>query len=332
MNQTGLHHPYAVSNMLSLAEAHLNNFCRSVQTVQPEFDSQDGSSLAQSSTHLDWLQRHLTSSPFDRSFTAANVSDDRLYALPEGARAGRLEPSIDAEGISVLPSAADAAMQSSSDGTAIVSADAESECAADTSQWHHYADDQMKASMLSNSQPCSQQQTPLHSPRNQIAFAAPTSHAHTDGNQASSLWTKHLTPPQHTASTPERMHSSFAASWLHSTGSSILGSQTSTMQPVAMQAWAAHTAQQLPASSSTASLPELQDLDPRPPAMPSTSHGLVSAPSGFKGRRGATGDPRLKRFREASAEGTPCVEEPLICGMCLCYAGNEPLSVCYASC
>ena len=271
------------------------------------------------SQNLDWLQRQLTSSPFDRSFTAGSITDDDLYELPQGARPGRLEPSIDAEGIPE-PQAAAGADCEDVDNRAVVkvrSEDSAAAAAADTSQWHHYADDQVQASMVRNMPSGSRQHTPLQSPRNQVTFSETVSHAHADSsNAASSL----VQPKQNslaipvaptgevqtqawgeTVSTSGRTYSTFAASWWQRTGRSNLTNQDDSIQTFGMQAEASYRSQHLPATSSNASLHSLQE--PHPPALPSTSQGLMSAPSGFKGRRGVSGDPRLRRFREAPATG-----------------------------
>lgn len=287
--------------------------CRSSSPAQPS-----GETLPHTlpSQNLDWLQRQLTSSPFDRSFTAGSITDDDLYELPQGARPGRLEPSIDAEGIPEPQAAARA--DEDVDNCAVVKVWSEgSAAAADTSEWHHYADDQMQASMVRNMQSGSRQHTPLQSPRNQVTFSETVSHAHVDSSHAASGLVR---PKQNslaipvaptgavqtqawgeTVSTSGRMYSSFAASWLQGTGSSNLINQDDSIQSFGMQAEASYRSQHLPATSSNASLQSLQE--PHPPALPSTSQGLMSAPSGFKGRRGVSADPRLRRFKEAPATG-----------------------------
>ena len=270
------------------------------------------------------MQRHLTSSPFDRSFTAGSVTDEDLYALPQNARPGRLEPSIDAEGMpdphETVGTAAGVSVDTYVDTDANTDANTDAgmnpegnddDDDADTSQWHHHADDLMQASMISNRRADGTQQTILHSPCSQVAFAG----VDTDSGLASpnALQSEHhslllpydsSSPAQiEHASTTGRMHSTFATSWLHSTGSSALSSQTSSMQPVAMKGWVSHSAQQLSNTSSSASLHELQELGPHPPAQPSTRSGLLTGRSGFTGQRGVTGDPRMRRFKDAHPSG-----------------------------
>ena len=179
--------------------------------------------------------------------------------------------------------------------------------------------------MVRNAQSGSRQHTPTQSPRNQVTLSEPASHAHTGSSHAHTgsshaassavqlrqasfaiplrpIGTVQTQAWVETPSTSGRVYSSFAASWLQSTGSSSLVDQEDSVHSVGMQAEGSYRSQRLPATSSNASLQDFQE--PHPPSLPSSSQGLMSAPSGFKGRRGVSGDPRLRRFREAQPSGT----------------------------
>lgn len=299
--------------------------------------------------------RSFTSSPFDRSFTAGSTQEQDLYALPAGARHGRLEASIDAE-ISPAPDLAEGY-------TAADMTTEETMAGADASQWHHYADLQGQTSCVSSAQssaPSHMRAVPNREYRAHAGLDAESDLRSLDQSldwsqqeqmllsstrppaspsAASNAWLELSSPTvRATSSSTGPVGSALHSIALPSvdnvhpdaaSGNGPMPMSSSRPQRAALQAWSQSGAQAdanfrswagdgtqwptarsrvdnealLPATRSWGSLAELQDHGPHPPEVLSMHGTLVSAPSGFRGHKGVSGDPRLRRFREADTAG-----------------------------